>query len=696
MSLSIKRIKTLRTYLVAQLTLIRVFKPLTRKVVLPVASFWLFIYPVQAVENKNIDRPNILWVLADDMSPTLGVYGDQYAETPTLDQLASQSTIYTNAFANAPVCAPARLTLMTGVHATSLGGQHMASFYRLPDRVKFVSEELQKAGYYTANIGKYDFNIIPETSPWDQLDTNLMATGWDSTDYLSRTDGKKPFFTVVNLFHTHESQVFWQQTEMSRTGTSGKNDPSLFEPRDRSLLRHDPALAPVPPYHPDVKAVRVDRALTYDNVTVMDGLVANILKKLRSDGLAENTIVFFFADHGTGLPRAKRWPYDSGLRVPLLIHFPKKYAHLAPTKPGERTDRIVSFVDFASTLMSLAGVDAPKHIQGRAFLGTQQSASNGHMYGFRDRMDSRFDLVRSVTGPRFQYIRNYMPHLIYAQHIQFMYRVSTMQVWQQHYDDGLLSKTQQTFFQPKPMEELYDLQADPSQVSNLASQVQYQEKLQRMRQLNRTHILQSRDLGFIPEAELQRQHPDMKFYNHGQDESNYSLEKILAIAELVGERNVKNLPKFKASLKDKDPVIRYWAAVGILALGDASALVIPELEIMLADSAPNPRIVAAQTLCQLGHCERALAVLLKDLEDPQINVRMYAADALDNLNTGALPVIAELEQALKTYQGKVFFARDTVVADFNELEEYRKRAFAPSIKNVLEKTLQDLRSHLDE
>jgi N-sulfoglucosamine sulfohydrolase len=331
-------------------------------------------------------QPNIVWITAEDMSLTLGCYGDEYAVTPHLDRLATQSVRYTRAFANAPVCSPARSCLITGCYPTSLGTQHMRSAFPLPEGMRGFPALLRASGYFTTNNVKTDYNTSHAQA--------IVKASWDESSeraHWRNRDRKRPFFSVFNLMESHQSRTMVWPYERFVQEIQSQLAPEEI---------HDPDLAPLPPYYPDTPIVRRTVARFYDCVTLMDRRVGEILRQLEEDGLAEETIVFFFSDHGSGLPRHKRALLDSGMHVPLLIRFPEKYRHLATASPGETVDRLVSFVDFAPTLLSLAGIEIPDEMQGRAFLGEQSGEPREYAFGHRDRVDEAFDLSVAVDVGR--------------------------------------------------------------------------------------------------------------------------------------------------------------------------------------------------------------------------------------------------------------------------------------------------------
>jgi len=438
-------------------------------------------------------RPNILWISAEDISPDLGSYGDGYSRTPNLDKLASQGVRFAKAFSVAPVCAPSRSAIITGMYATSIGSHHMRSKAVPPAGVKAFPEYLRAAGYYCTNNSKTDYNF--EAPPTNAPPVTVWDESSRSAHWRNRAPGQ-PFFSVFNLIVTHESQI--------RTGPHefAKNTAAL-----KSEDRHDPARAVLPPYYPDTPIVRNDWARYYDLITAMDLQAAELLKQLEEDGVAENTIVFFWGDHGRGLPRAKRWLYDSGIHVPLIVRWPGQL------RPGTVREDLVSLLDLAPTVLSLAGVPVPSHMQGQVFLGKAAAPPRQYVFAHRDRMDEAYDRMRAVHDGRYEYIRNFFPDRPYAQHIDYMEEMPTMRemrrVHKEHFnalspDYGkAMTEAQQLFFRPeKPAEELYDLSTDPHEVKNLANSEKHQSELIRLRQALEQWQKETKDLGSIPENEL--------------------------------------------------------------------------------------------------------------------------------------------------------------------------------------------------
>jgi uncharacterized sulfatase len=563
-------------------------------------------------------RPNILWVTCEDIGPEIGPYGDKYAGTPNLDKLAARALRYDNAWSNAPVCAPARTTIIAGMYPPSLGAEHMRSEVALPPFAKMYPQYLRDAGYYCTNNSKTDYNLREPGKVWDESSNRAH--------WRKRASGQ-PFFSIFNFTTTHESQIR----------------------RRPHKLVHDPAEVRVPAYHPDTPEVRHDWAQYYDNITTMDGQAGKVLAELEQDGLAQDTIVFFYGDHGSGMPRSKRWPYNSGLRVPLLVSVPDKFRHLAPAgyRAGGHTDRLVSFVDLAPTLLSIIGMKTPEHMQGFAFMGAHPAPEQPYIYGFRGRMDERVDMVRTVRDKRYVYIRNYMPHRIYGQHVGYMFETPTTAQWAKMYKEGKLSDSQRIFWEKKPAEELYDLDNDRDEVKNLAAVPEHRDRVARMRRAQEELAVRTRDVGFLPEGEIHERAKGSTPYEAGHDEAKYPQKRIMAMAALASDGKLTSLGKIKAGFADKDSAVRFWAAQGVLAR-EAEGLkqAGKEIEAAAADSSPYVRAIAAESLGRFGSDkdrEKAIAVLMEvaDAGRTGAYAPVLALNALNYLQErGPVPVDA--------------------------------------------------------
>lgn len=592
------------------------------------------IMPASVAEGAGEEpqRPNILWITAEDMGPNLGCYGDSYATTPHLDRLASASVRYTNAFATAPVCSPARSCLITGVYATSLGTHGLRSAFPIPEQMRGFPAYLRAAGYYCTNNVKTDYNTANEPA--------IIRASWDESSakahWRNRRTGQ-PFFAVFNDMVTHQSRTsVWPYEQFQ------KDLQSQLAPHER----HDPAQARVPPYWPDTPVTRRTIARYYDCITLMDRNVGRLLAELEEAGVAGDTIVFFYSDHGAGHPRHKRLVLDSGLRVPLIVRFPEKYRQLAPAAPGEALDRLVSFVDFPATVLSLLGLPIPEYMQGRAFLGSSEAAPRQYVYGARDRVDEAFDMARSVRDKQYRYVRNYMPHLSYHQPEGYSDQAEVRREITRLAAEGELNDVQMAYAGPtRPREELYDTLADPHQIHDLATSPEHKDVLDRMRREHTRWILETRDLGVLPEAESWRQSAGTTPYAMARQPGVFPLPRITATARLVGEPDA--LSRQVDLLADDDAAVRYWAAVGLRAQGAAAADAREALAAALGDKSPTVQVEASGVLVSLDGNAAALDVLTAALASESGDVALHAARTLQLLGSQARPALPAMQAALR-------------------------------------------------
>lgn len=587
--------------------------------------------PVVAQDAKPQRKlPNIVWITSEDHGPHLGCYGDKLARTPNLDKLAAKGMRYRMCWSNAPVCAPARTTIISGLYPTSTGSEHMRSFTSLPRHMQMFPALLRALGYYCSNRVKEDYNLRKDGKVWD--DSSNKA------HWRNRPNGM-PFFAVFNSTKSHESQL-----------------------RGYKKVITDPAKVRVPAYHPDTPEVRRDWARYYDIVSLVDADAAAVIRELEEAGLLEDTIIFYFSDHGSGMPRNKRMPLNCGLQVPLIVHFPDHWKHLAPPeyRPGAVSNRLVSFVDFAPTLLSLANETAPKWMQGRAFAGKHIQPAPEFLHGFRGRMDERYDLQRSVTDGRYVYLRNYMPHLPAGQHLQYQMETKTTQVWKKLFDEGKLNEVQSQFWKaPRPAEELYDLQSDPDEVNNLGVSASLRDELDRLRKASLMHLTSISDIGFLPEAEIHARTLGSTPYQIAHDPKVYPIKRIVETAATATLTAVEFGRELRDALNDEDSAVRYWALSGILSREGVSKNQIPSLRKAQSDPSPSVRVVAAEILIRYGaekDCSASLKILSKlaGPEEKSAYVRLAALNALDRLGEQVRPALA----TIKTWPTDVPAERD--------------------------------------
>jgi arylsulfatase A-like enzyme len=581
-------------------------------------------------------RPNILWLVSEDNDTFLGCYGDPLARTPTLDRLASKGVLFERCFAQ-PVCAPSRFTLITGMFSVTCGpAEHMRARGKILLWLKGFPAYLRKAGYYTSNNAKTDYN-----APIN------MKEAWDASSreahWRKRPDPRQPFFSVFNHEVTHESCLF--PVEESKL-----DFPAM-----------DPARVRIPPYQPDTPEMRADWARYYNHMTLMDEQIAAKLKQLEQDGLAEDTIVFYYSDNGGVLPRSKRFLERSGTHVPLIIYFPPKWQHLAPAAPGSRIRDPVGFVDFAPTVLSLAGVKSPDYMMGRAFAGPAKGQPNEYAFCTRDRMDERYDMMRSLMNYRYLYIHNYRPELPYVQRLTYQFQARGYQSWAREAAAGHLTPATAQFWGEKPTEELYDLVADPDNVHNLVSNADHLRALEQMRAEMKRRVLAYNDNGFIPEGS------PLEGYEASRAPGAVPFERVVELAGLATERKAENLLKLVAALDDSNEAIRWWGALGCVMLRKGAAPAEAALRKRLEDSSGAVQAAAAEALAQLGHVELALPVLERWITNTSGTFyTVHAANVLIRLGEAGRPLLPVMKRMYAATQDA---ANNTAPAYLNRLME---------------------------
>ena len=595
------------------------FPPVKRTTLILIAVLFALISTGSAA-----DRPNILWLVCEDSNVTwFGCYGNSEAKTPNIDALAKQGFRYTHAFACAPVCAPSRSTWITGIYAVSTGTQAMRSRYPIPhDRIKYYPDCLRQAGYYAANHTKTDYNIGGRTDGacWD---SNVIH-GWEK-----RKPGQ-PFFQVINFNDSHESRA---QGDVTRT-------------------RHSPGDVTLRKFHPDEMGIRMNYAKYYDAVENMDTEVGKQLDALEKAGLADDTIVIFNSDHGGVMPGSKRFLFDVGVHAPLIIRIPEKFKHLWPAaKPGSAVDRLVSFIDMPKTWLSLAGAEIPSVMQGRVFLGPKAEPEPQYVFSFRERMDERVDSECAVRDKHYAYIRNYMPYVIWGQHLDYLWKMVAMQTWEDAYKNHRTDDVTGRFFTQKPVEELYDMDADPDNVVNLAGKPEHQQTLERMRATLREWQLHVHDSGLLPEAERVRRATDnsVTVYEMVHDPKLYDLPAYLDAADLALAKNPANQPRLIEFLRSNDSGIRYWGACGLFMLGKADAKAQTALEPLLDDPSGEVAAMSAWVLIQSGNAAKAQKALVERLQKHS-PASLMILNVLDWSHVDLTPYIAGLD-SLPTGEG---------------------------------------------
>ena len=563
---------------------------------------------------QGAQRPNILWLVSEDNNPFIGAYGDPLAHTPAIDALAAKGLLFRHVYSTAPVCAPSRFGILTGVHPESCApANHMRATAALPKAFRTYPELMRAAGYYCTNNDKTDYNCdVDAAAIWD-------VQGKEG-HWRTRPPGT-PFMAVFNYMTTHESRLF------------ATTDGRVTADRVR-----------VPAYLPDTPGIRRDIASYYNLMEVMDRQVGERLAELERDGLADDTIVFYYSDNGGVLGRSKRFCYDEGLRCAMVVYVPPKWRHLMPQPPGSVVETPVSFIDLAPTILALAGAAVPPQMRGRPLL-RPGAAPQRFAFGMRDRMDERYDMIRTVTDGRWRYIRNYMPHRPLGQHQAFAWLARGYQDWEAEHLAGRLSPQQERFFARKPFEELYDLSVDRDEVDNRIDDPAAAAPLHALRQALDAHLRAINDNGFLPEGMRG------EGYVESRDVRVYPLGEVMALAARAARGEARDIALLRRHLGSPVPVMRYWAAMGLLIRGPAAAPARAALLDRLADDVPQVRIVAAEALVHCGEAARALPVLTALVDrPPSWQVQLQAINALTFIGAAARPALPAVRRATTTPQ----------------------------------------------
>jgi len=558
------------------------------------------------------DQPNILWITSEDNAAQwMGCYGNKQAKTPRIDALAKEGNRFLHAYSNAPVCAVARSTILNGAYAVTQGTQHMRSRHAIPERYAPYVSFLREKGYYCTNRSKTDYNFEGnDKAIWDQCGSKA--------DHRKRAEGQ-PFFAVVNLTTSHESSLF-----------PGK--------RGAGPRRLKSSEIEVPPYLPDLPEVREDFAAYHDKITKMDGQVGDLLDALEKDGVAEDTIVFYYSDHGGVTPRGKRYLKETGVHVPMVVHVPEKWSHLSPFKPGEVVQELVGFVDLAPTLLSLIGIETPAAMQGRAFLGKHRSAppEDDVVFLYADRFDELYGMRRGITDGRWKYIRRFTPQLAAAPYSFYQFSMPSWVAYRKAWKEGKLDGVHKAMWEaPQAVEELFDLDADPWEVKNLAKDPAHAERLASMRKRLMGEMSQAGDAGLVPEpmwADLTGGKPMADFVRSDK----FDLSGVLELAFLASGADEGDLEALKAAAASEDPVKRYWGLQGLQIVGDKAG--VDAAVVALRDEHSINRTSAAEALCAMGLDDEGKAAMIKELASETheyalqylINA-MIRADAVDSI-----------------------------------------------------------------
>ena len=526
----------------------------------------------------DLRKPNIVWIISEDNSKHyLNHFDSSGTPTSAIESLATHGVTFDHAFSCSPVCSVARTTLITGCYAPRIGsGYHRAMTPAImPGGVKMFPCYLRDSGYYTSNQSKQDYNVRTGPKAWDE---SSPKASWKN-----RPSDQTPFFHVQTIQLSHESSLHPEHSDA------------------KNPLVTDPDSITLPPYLPDTPVLREAVARYHDRIAMVDQQVGEIVGELKDAGQLENTFVFYFADHGGVLPRSKGFVFESGLHVPLVVRIPENYAKLVDRELGSRAVGFVEFVDFGPTMLNLAGAKIPTRVDGKAFLGPGTAAlevdKHNEAFGYGDRFDEKYDLVRSLRIGNWKYIRNFEPFYPNGMYNEYRYKMLAMKQWRRLHQDGQLSAVQDAFFQPKSAEALYDLESDPHEVVNLAHDPSHAETLLRMRNRLTERLVEMPDLGLIPEAYLVE--------DAMTDPVTFGRRNGDTIKRLIGVANLQLLdwddakPKILAAIGDQDPLVRLWGFVSATSFGEQAKEILVEVEKGLIDLEPLVVIRAVECIAVL-------------------------------------------------------------------------------------------------
>jgi arylsulfatase A-like enzyme len=496
-------------------------------------------------------KPNILWITIEDTSPQfIGCYGNKNARTPVIDQLASEGIRFTNAFSTGTVCSPSRTAIITGIKTYMTGTGNHRSKYPIPEYIKGFPYYLQELGYYTTNNQKTDYNVANEK--------DFIKEAWHESSgdagWWNRKSGQ-PFFSVFNFNESHQSRTmtmtyeWYTENVLDHLSQEERISENEFE---------------MPPFYLDSPEMRKQFARVYNSIKLTDNRIDELLKRLEKDNLKDSTIIFFFADHGEGMPRGKTNGINYGYRVPFVIWFPEMYKHLSPWGTGGIvTDELIEFTDLAPTLISLAGGSLPGHLSGRPFLGEKRSDPVQYLFLSSDRSDNGIDMVRTVTDGKYLYSRNFMPFIPEVRYIRYMEIGEIKQQMRRDLKENKLNALQKSLFENRPAEFLFDVENDIWEIENLAENPSYRDVLENMRTLLHDEIIKARDVMLLPEYESGILPDSTTAYEFRLTDINFPVADIYDAAGISGFRSDEIARQQIDLLSNSNKIIRYWAILGL-------------------------------------------------------------------------------------------------------------------------------------
>ncbi len=548
-------------------------------------------------EKDIVEHPNIVWLTSEDNAMHyMKMYDQGGVATPNIQALADRGLTFTHAFSNAAVCSAARSTIISGCY-----GPRMASHYHrhqqkvpMPAGLEMYPYYLKKAGYYTANNNKEDYNICMSDSVWDESSKNAHWT--------NRAKGQ-PFFYIQNFGVTHESRVHFSKEDLDRVKTNYSMEAVNLQPN-----------------HPNTSLFKYTNARYRDKISQMDEQVGQVIKELKADGLLENTFIFYYGDHGGVLPGSKGYLYETGVHVPMVVYFPEKYKHLVDFEKGSKVDGFVSFVDLAPTVLKLAGIEVPEEMDGNAFLGMGVNAAEVNnrntTYSYADRFDEKYDMVRAIRKGKYKYIRCYQPFYYDGLMNNYRYKQQAYVEWKNLYVQGKLNKVQSAFFETREPEMLFNVEEDKYETANLIHNDKYAGILKEMRNLYNQKEENLCDLSFYPEFYLQ----DVAFDNPVQFGMDHKLDliryKTIADLQILSFTDAKE--GIEKALKSEDVWDRYWAIIVCSSFGEEAKVFASTIQkIATQDVERINRVRAAEFLgiTKLAHPAKVMLDALYSTSD---------------------------------------------------------------------------------
>ena len=570
--------------------------------------FAVVFFAMLASLGRTAERPNVVWIVSEDNSVHyLNHFFPGGAKAPNIEALANHGLTFDHAFSNAPVCSVARTTLATACYGPRIGTQFHRRYQMapMPEGLKMFPAYLRDAGYYTTNNSKRDYNAVEGDGVWDQSS--------NKASWQNRNDESQPFFHMQSHGDSHEGSLHFAQSVFENQKNTTELDSVQLSGR-----------------FPSTTLFRFTHARYHDRMKAIDRVVGRTIAKLEADGLLEDTFVFYFGDHGGVLPGSKGYANEAGLHVPLVVRVPKNFAHLVDGKMGSRVKGFVNFIDFGPTVLNLAGVDSPKQIDGVPFLGDKTSIdevnTRDETFGYADRFDEKYDLVRTLRKGKYMYIRNFQPYLPDGLNNNYRYRMLAYVQWRDLSNANKLGETANRFFMAKPTEQLYDCESDPHQLNNLAGNPAHEKTLSNLRGILRNKMLSLPDLSLYPESHLIKNAMDNPVA-FGQ-RNRQQIKELMSIADLALKPFNEVSEELKMALKSNSEMVRFWAATVCASFGDEASSLVEAAKPLLKDESNVVRMRACDFLGRVGviNPQTILTDVVNSTKDP-----VEATEALNSV-----------------------------------------------------------------